>query len=77
MEQLGVSTVDLRVRFWSDSQQWDRPTVTDRAIRACKVALERAGVEMPADIVALQATPSFRAAIRGDGEVTPGGSLRR
>ena len=77
VEQLGVSTVDLRVRFWSDSHQWDRLTVTDRAIRACKVALERAGVEMPADIVALQATPSFRAAIRGEGEVTPGGSLRR
>ena len=77
VEQLGVSTVDLRVRIWTDSHQWDRLTVTDRAIRACKVALERAGVEMPADIVALQATPSFRAAIRGEGDVTPGGSLRR
>ena len=77
VERLGVSTVDLRVRFWTDSHQWDRLTVTDRAIRACKVALERAGIEMPADIVALQATPSFRAAIRGEGDVTPGGSLRR
>ena len=77
VEQLGVSTVDLRVRIWTDSHQWDRLKVTDRAIRACKVALERAGIEMPAAIVALQATPSFRAAIRGDGDVTPGGSLRR
>ena len=77
VEQLNVSTVDLRVRIWTDSRQWDRLVVADRAIRACKIALERAGIEMPADIVALQATPSFRAAMRGDGEVTPGGSLRR
>jgi small conductance mechanosensitive channel len=76
VEQLDVSTVDLRVRIWTDSRQWDRLTVTDRAIRACKLALDRAGIEMPADIVALQATPSFRAALQGDGEVTPGGSLR-
>ena len=76
VERLNVSTVDLRVRVWSDSRQWDRLTVTDRAIRACKLALERAGIEMPADIVALQATPSFRAALQGEGEVTPGGSLR-
>jgi small conductance mechanosensitive channel len=76
VEQLNVSTVDLRVRIWSDSRQWDRLTVIDRAIRGCKTALERAGIEMPADIVALQATPSFRAALRGEGEVTPGGSLR-
>lgn len=76
VEQLNVSTVDLRVRIWTDSRQWDRLTVLDGAIRACKVALEEAGIEMPADIVALQATPSFRAALRGDGDVTPGGSLR-
>lgn len=76
VERLNVSTVDLRVRIWTDSRQWDRLTVTDRAIRACKAALEQAGIEMPADIVALQATPSFRAALQGEGDVTPGGSLR-
>jgi hypothetical protein len=31
---------------------------------------------MPAEIVALQATPSFRAAISGEHEVTPGGGVR-
>ena len=41
-----------------------------------KSALDEAGIEMPADIVALQATPSFRAALQGDGEITPGGSVR-
>ena len=31
---------------------------------------------MPADIVALQATPSFKAALQGEGDVTPGGGLK-
>ena len=48
----------------------------DRAIEAVKVALDEAGVEMPADIVALQATSSFAAALRGE-RVTPGGSVER
>ena len=77
VSRLGVSTVDVVVRIWSDSRQWDRLEVTDRAIRACKQILDDAGIEMPADIVALQATPSFRAALSGDGDITPGGSLRR
>ena len=76
VSRLGVSTVDIVVRVWTDSRQWDRLAVTDRAIRACKDILEAAGIEMPADIVALQATPSFRAALSGDGEVTPGGGVR-
>ncbi len=75
VSQLGVSTVDLTVRMWSDSRQWDRLVVTDRAIQAAKAALDGAGIEMPAQIVALQATPSFRAAVQGDGDVTPAGSL--
>jgi small conductance mechanosensitive channel len=73
---LGVSTVDIEVRVWSSSTQFERLEVVDRAIRACKVGLDSAGIEMPADIVALQATPSFRAALHGDAEVTPGGALR-
>jgi small-conductance mechanosensitive channel len=76
VSRLGVSTVDIVVRVWTDSRQWDRLAVTDRAIRACKDILEAAGIEMPADIVALLATPSFRAALSGDGEVTPGGGVR-
>jgi small conductance mechanosensitive channel len=75
VSQLGVSTVDLTVRLWSDSRQWDRLVVLDRAIQAAKSALDDAGIEMPAQIVALQATPSFRAAVQGDGDVTPAGSL--
>lgn len=73
---LGVSTVDIDVRLWTSSQQHEALTVLHRSIDTVKKALDKAGIEMPAEIIALQATPSFRAAMRGDGDVTPGGSLR-
>jgi hypothetical protein len=50
--------------------------VLDTAIKAVKARLDREGIEMPASIVALQATPSLRAAIHGDATVTPAGNLR-
>lgn len=74
--QLGVSTVDIEARFWCVPEQHDVVLATDAAIRAVKYALDRAGIEMPADIVVLQATPSLRAAISGEAEVTPGGGVR-
>lgn len=76
VSELGVSTVDITVYFWSDAHRLASLTTRDAAIRAVKQALDRAGIEMPATIVALQATPSFGAAVRGDREVTPGGSVR-
>lgn len=75
IETLGVSTVDLSARFWCDSRQREGLIVLHRAIDAVKKALDEAGIEMPAEIVALQATPSFRAAVQGDADVTPGGSV--
>ncbi len=74
--QLGVSTVDIDARFWTGPRKHDTRIVLDRAIKAAKLALDEAGVEMPADIIALQATPSFRAAMQGGGEVTPAGGIR-
>ena len=74
--QLGVSTVDIEARFWCGPEQHDVVLALDSAIRAVKAALDDAGIEMPADIIALQATPSLRAAISGEAEVTPGGSVR-
>ncbi len=74
--QLGVSTVDIEARFWCGPEQHDVVLAMDSGIRAVKRALDRAGIEMPADIVALQGTPSLRAAISGEGEVTPGGGVR-
>ena len=75
VQSLGVSTVDIEVRFWASARQHDSRLVQHRAITAVKRALDESGIEMPADIVALQATPSFRAAMQGDAEVTPGGGV--
>lgn len=72
----GVSTVDIEVRFWCGPDQHVALVALDKAITETKLALEEAGIEMPADIIALQATPSLRAALQGDGDVTPGGALR-
>lgn len=71
--RLGASTVDLEVHLWTSPQQHDVIAVTNRAIAAVKVALDDAGVEMPSEILALQATTSFAAALHG-GHVTPGGA---
>ncbi len=73
---LGASTVDVEVRFWTDPRQLEALTARARAIMATKSALDGAGIELPADIVVLQATPSFRAAVQGDEAITPGGSVR-
>lgn len=75
--ELGVSTVDIDVMFWTGSRRLDSISVRDAAIRATKRRFDEAGIEMPAEIVALQATPSFRAALHGQPDVTPGGSVRR
>ncbi len=73
---LGSSTVTMRLWFWTDPRQMDAALTTHRVIAAVKRALDTAGVEMPADIMALQATSSLAAAIRGE-PVTPGGAVAR
>ncbi len=73
--ELAASTVDIDVRYWSSSAQHDGRIVLDRAIAAVKSAFDAAGIEMPSEIVALQATSSFAASVRG-GTVTPGGAVR-
>jgi small-conductance mechanosensitive channel len=76
VSELGVSTVDITVYFWTDAHRLQSLTTRDAAIREVKRALDEAGIEMPAEIIALQATPSFRAALSGEQEVTPGGGVR-
>jgi small conductance mechanosensitive channel len=73
--ELGVSTINIEARLWCEPRQHETRQVLDEAIKTVKEALDDAGIELPADIVALQATPSFRAAIHGDAELTPGGSV--
>lgn len=72
--ELGPATVDIEARFWSAPRQPEVLAVQTRAIHAVKTALEDAGVEMPSEIIALQATASFAAALRGE-QVTPGGNV--
>ena len=75
INELGVSTVNIQARFWCGPEQHEVRVMLDEAIKAVKEALDSAGIEMPADIIALQATPSFKAAMQGSGEVTPGGGV--
>ncbi len=72
--ELGTSTVNLDVRFWCDAHELEMRRTLDRATEAVKTAFDAHGIEMPSQVVALQATSSLAAALRG-GEVTPGGSV--
>ena len=74
--ELGVSTVNIEARFWCRPRQHDALLVLDDAIKAVKSALDSEGIEMPADIIALQATPSLKAALHDRSEVTPAGAVR-
>ena len=73
---LGSSVVDIRVMFWTQPRQFDALNVVHEVMIAVKRRLDEVGVEMPAEILALQATSSFAAALRGD-PVTPGGAVAR
>ena len=70
LSELSMSTVDLQVWFWTDPTQHESLTTLSRAIAVTKAHLDAAGIEMPAEIVVLQGTPSLRAALerrrRGD-----------
>ena len=72
--KLDSSTVDLDVQFWSSPRQLELRRTLDRAIEAVKSAFDAYSIEMPSQVVALQATSSLAAALRG-GDVTPGGNV--
>lgn len=72
--ELGESTVDLEVLFWTDARQIAMRRTRSQAIEAVKAAFDDHGIEMPCRVVALQATTSFEASLGGRG-VTPGGAV--
>ncbi len=76
VEELGASTVNITALFWADSRRFDARRMRATAMQAVKERLDEDGIEMPCDIVALQATPSFQAAVQGDSELTPAGSVK-
>jgi small conductance mechanosensitive channel len=65
--EMGTSTVNLDVRFWSDAHQLELRRVLSRAIAAVKQAFDEAGIAMPSDIVELVARPSFADVFHSDG----------
>lgn len=70
----GPSTIDLDLRFWTEPQQLEIRGIQSAVIEAVTAAFDRAGIEMPCEIVALQGTTSFQAALAGR-SVTPGGGV--
>ena len=72
--ELESSTVNLDIRFWCDAHQLEARRTLSRAIEAVKTAFDADGIEMPSQVIALQATSSLAAALRG-GEVTPRGGV--
>lgn len=60
---LNTSTVDIVARFWVDSSQADALQALDAAIRRVKARLVAEGVEMPSDIIVLDAAERFRRAL--------------
>lgn len=74
--ELAESVITLEALIWCDPHQLELRRTVDAATEAIKVALDRAGIEMPAAVIALQGTTSFAAALRGE-PVTPGGAVAK
>ena len=62
--ELDTWTVDLDVRFWCDARQLEMRRTLSRAIEAVKTAFDDHGIEMPSQVVALEATSSLTDALR-------------
>ncbi len=75
--RLSSSTVDIEVRFWTSPHQLAARNALAQVIVAVKSALDAAEIELPADIVVLQAAPSFQGAIQGHAALTPGARSSR
>ena len=76
VSELGVSAVVIRALFWTTSQRAGSIVALDAAIVAVKDRLDLNGIELPANLVVLQAAPSFQAVIQGGPDVTPAGGLQ-
>ncbi len=62
--ELGVSTVNIEVQFWTGSRQGDGLQARDRVIDAVKTAMDAHDISMPAEIVEVDARSSLTAALR-------------
>ena len=64
VEELGASTIDLRLLFWTTPQQAQVRKVRDSVLRDVVRAYDDAGIEMPTDILQLEAGRTFADAVR-------------
>ncbi|MEO8697606.1 MAG: mechanosensitive ion channel family protein [Acidimicrobiales bacterium] len=68
--ELGDSTINISVMFWTNSQRFASLLALDAAITAVKLRLDAEGIELPAPIVVLQATQSLQAVLHNDPDLT-------
>ena len=76
VSRLASSVVEITVWFWTAPRQANAIVAQHEVMAQVKRRLDQAGVEMPAEIIALQATSSLAAALQGR-PVTPGGAVAR
>ena len=62
--ELGPSTVNIEVQFWTGSRQGDGLQARDRVIDAVKTAMDANHVTMPSEIIELAARSSLADALR-------------
>jgi small conductance mechanosensitive channel len=65
LNELGASTLDLQLLWWTRPQQAVVRRTRDAVLDAVVRAYDEAGIEMPADIVVLDSTPETREALAG------------
>lgn len=68
VEELGASTIDLRLLFWTTPRQAQVRRVRDTVLRNVVRAYDDAGVEMPTDILQLEAGRTFSDALHPEGQ---------
>jgi small conductance mechanosensitive channel len=61
--EFGASAIEMDLRYWTSSQQAQIRAVQDRVVEAVHDAFEEAGIDIPFDIVTLDADDSFAEAV--------------
>lgn len=69
--ELGDSSVDFEVRYWTQPQQMTVRVVQDRVLRACKTAIEGAGMSIPWPIRTLAPDKDALTVSRRDADTAP------
>jgi small conductance mechanosensitive channel len=61
--EFGASSINLDLRYWTSSRQADIRRVQGEVVKAIKVAYDRAGIDIPFDIVTFDTRHSFEASL--------------